>query len=476
MRKISLILITTILTLGCSKKDDQSSSLPSVSIVQVTNITLNSATSGGDITDNGGATITSKGVCWSTSSNPDINDSRTNEGSGDGTFVSQLTSLESETTYFLRAYAENSSGISYSEEISFFTEINCSGNIYEGNIYLTTQTEVNNFGINNYCEVTEALTIGSTPIGSTDPVVNLSPLNSIQKVKFLSIQFTQVLEDLDGLENLQVVTERIAIYENLELKNIDGLINVTSPLNDVAIERNEKLETIDGLSSLNSLIELNNRPPTMFVMNNDLLNNIDGLNGINSMEGGALFIWYNPLITNIDALSNIPGTIDELAFFGNDSLSNLDGLSHLETITGTLSIVVSSSLTNLSGLNNLTSVGGGLTLSFVPLTTLEGLGNLNSIQGGLKLTQNSFLTNIDALTSLTTIGSLEIEQIGATNLDGFINLVTIDGDLEITRNNFLADFCGLEAAIINGIGGEYIVNLNAYNPTIQDIIDGNCSL
>ena len=64
-----------------------------------------------------------------------------------------------------------------------------------------------------------------------------------------------------------------------------------------------------------------------------------------------------------------------------------------------------------------------------------------------------------------------------TNLDGLENLIQIDYALHISSNIALTDFCGLENLFINGVGPSfYTVENNAYNPTQQDIIDGNCSL
>ncbi len=78
-----------------------------------------SAKSGGIITDDGGADIISRGVCYSTSENPTT--PCTNDGIGMGEFSSTITPLESGTKYYVRAYAENSQGISYGNEYSFVT-------------------------------------------------------------------------------------------------------------------------------------------------------------------------------------------------------------------------------------------------------------------------------------------------------------------------------------------------------------------
>ena len=95
--------------------------LPKVNTASVTGIPFTTATSGGEIYSFGGAPITARGVCWSTSHNPTISDSKTTDGTGMGSFVSHLSGLTIGTTYYVRAYATNSMGASYGEERSFTT-------------------------------------------------------------------------------------------------------------------------------------------------------------------------------------------------------------------------------------------------------------------------------------------------------------------------------------------------------------------
>ena len=94
----------------------------------ISNIRVSSATIAGNITDDGGATITARGFCWSTNPTPTIADSKTEEGSGLGSFSSSLTGLTEDTTYNVRSYATNEVGTTYGEEISFKT--------YENLVYL----------------------------------------------------------------------------------------------------------------------------------------------------------------------------------------------------------------------------------------------------------------------------------------------------------------------------------------------------
>ena len=94
---------------------------PTVSTGSVINITYHSAQVSGNVTDDGGATVTEKGICWSTSTDPTINDDHAVYGTGVGVFWLNIDGLSAETQYYARAYAINSEGISYGEWVSFTT-------------------------------------------------------------------------------------------------------------------------------------------------------------------------------------------------------------------------------------------------------------------------------------------------------------------------------------------------------------------
>ncbi|MFA6924630.1 MAG: hypothetical protein WC223_10295 [Bacteroidales bacterium] len=87
----------------------------------VTDITTITATSGGTVASDGGNAVTAYGVCWATTTNPTIANSKTVDGSGVGSFISNITGLTSGTTYYVRAYATNGAGTSYGNQVSFTT-------------------------------------------------------------------------------------------------------------------------------------------------------------------------------------------------------------------------------------------------------------------------------------------------------------------------------------------------------------------
>ena len=96
--------------------------LPTLSTIAASNITFTSATCGGSITSDGNAEITSRGICYSTKSNPTISSSKVTSGSGTGTFTCNLANLSDGTTYYARAYATNKKGTAYGAQISWTTK------------------------------------------------------------------------------------------------------------------------------------------------------------------------------------------------------------------------------------------------------------------------------------------------------------------------------------------------------------------
>jgi hypothetical protein len=94
--------------------------IPIVNTSGVVNISSASASGGGNVSD-GGAIVTSRGVCWSTASNPTIFNNKVLAGSGSGTFSCNITGLTANTTYHVRAFATNSVGTAYGADSTFIT-------------------------------------------------------------------------------------------------------------------------------------------------------------------------------------------------------------------------------------------------------------------------------------------------------------------------------------------------------------------
>ena len=121
--------------------------LPTITTSSPTSVGVDTVVIGGDISSDGGSSIVLRGICYSTSPNPNMGNSRTEDGSGTGSFNTVLRGLTPSTTYYARSYAKNSNGVVvYGNEVSFTTSLpglRCPGTPtvtdVDGNIYNTVQ-------------------------------------------------------------------------------------------------------------------------------------------------------------------------------------------------------------------------------------------------------------------------------------------------------------------------------------------------
>jgi len=129
---------------SCNTKN-KSELLPILTTTTATEITENSAKSGGTITSDGGDVVTARGVCWGTTENPTIVSNKTTDGSETGTFTSAVTGLTPGTAYYIRAYATNSAGTGYGASVKIMTlpvagsVTDVDGNTYQS-VNIGTQT------------------------------------------------------------------------------------------------------------------------------------------------------------------------------------------------------------------------------------------------------------------------------------------------------------------------------------------------
>ena len=168
--------------------------IPEVTTSSVSMISSTGGTSGGNVTSSGAALVTARGLAFSTSQNPTTVNGSTINGSGIGVFTSALTGLTASTLYYVRAYATNSIGTAYGNQVSFMTSFpsfTCGTSMVsdvESNMYNTVQIgtqcwtksnlKVSKYrngvniptGLNNF--TWQATSSGAYAIYSNDPVNN----------------------------------------------------------------------------------------------------------------------------------------------------------------------------------------------------------------------------------------------------------------------------------------------------------------
>lgn len=139
-----LFLVGLLFTLICNCKKEAVKVIPTVTIEAVTNIANNSASSGGMVTSDGGSTVIECGICWNTSENPTTADSKTSDVVSSEVYYSSLSGLTANTTYYVRAYATNSIGTGYANQISFTTSgpLIISKPVYNPNLSYGTVSDI----------------------------------------------------------------------------------------------------------------------------------------------------------------------------------------------------------------------------------------------------------------------------------------------------------------------------------------------
>jgi uncharacterized protein (TIGR02145 family) len=140
--QISVIILTFFLLQTCKKE----ASLPAVETQDVFDITYRTATSGGNVTGDGGASVVERGLCWNTDGNPTIDDNFAIGGMGVGPFRKSMTTLLPGTTYYLRAYGTNSAGTGYGNEVTFNTDPVLVPELITYPITFTSQTSIETGG------------------------------------------------------------------------------------------------------------------------------------------------------------------------------------------------------------------------------------------------------------------------------------------------------------------------------------------
>lgn len=293
-----------------------------------------------------------------------------------------------------------------------FNTTQYTSNIYDGSVFLYNQEAINEFGSHHYDEILFNLTIESLGVYDLSPLHDLKIVHGDVNIKY------SPFENLEGLENLNAIGGNLYFYNNQNLINLNGLESITRIDGKIQSYSNRFLNDISGLKNVRGFKgglefeETKIREITIF-------------QDATSLEN--LYLGYNPELHNISGLRNVTEIEDYLDLGGNNALMNLNALSAINHING--DVHISSPAISSIGLVNLESVGGILDLFFLPgITDLDDLSNLRS----------------------------------------FAILI-------IWANENLVDLCGLSSAVIN-MNIPVDISGNPYNPTLEDFINGDCSL
>lgn len=390
--------------------------------------------------------------------------------------------------------------------------------IYDGNVQLKSQSDVDTFAASGWTEVTGRLLISGSQI------TDLSGLRSLTKVDDLSIWRINEAEGLSGLCNLQEIGRVLEIQSCNGLKSLKGLERLKSIGRGLELTSNAVLEDISTLSNL-ELVGYEDRGETYYenitIETNPKLVDFTGLEGITqtrelrvidnasitSLKGlGSItkavnvFIQENDELISLDELklvaveksvsissnpkltsANIASleSARSLGISQNNALINVSGYSKLTSLEG-LSFYKNTMLSSISGFDNLESIGDGGTVNVLyvndcqSLTSLTSFTNLKNIKGGFGINECRKLTSINGLVIEEIEGSLTLAYTDLTELSGLGNLTKVGGMVAIRKNPKLTDFCELKPLLSGtGFSGTWSVMDNSANPTTVDVL-ANC--
>lgn len=366
----------------------------------------------------------------------------------------------------------------------------CASVVFNGNVQLGSQAEVNAF-TTQYTKITGKLQV----YGAN--VKDLAPLSKIDTVLGkVEIVTTDSLASLNGL-NIKYIGNNLYLEANKRLRDISALTKVKFVGKDLVILDCDSLKTLSGLENIDSIkgslyIGIQAWTTPAVAKSNDLLENLcaltnvitkNGLTGTYNVANNA----HNPIVADYAA-----GKCFSVIYNGNVQFSTqaeVDAFgSHYKIITGKLQ-VFGSNVKNLAAFSNIDTVRGKLEiLNTDSLASLNGL-NVKYVGNNVYFEANKMLRSLAALQSLKFIGKdlIILDCDTLASLNGLQNVDSIKGSIYIgvegwktppaaRSNDSLSNFCALNHVITSGgFLGSYFVANNAYNPMQTDFAAGKCT-
>ena len=310
-----------------------------------------------------------------------------------------------------------------------------------GDVRIETQTELNQFGAMRCCRYNGNISIIEAP-GTDDPIVDLSPLRSLQVINGdLVVQSNPSLVQFGDTFRCLRTVNLLAFVNNASLTRI-GRFDSLCVTRDIVVLANAQLQCIDGFQKLQRIRE------AFVVLNNPQLQKIATFNNVERI-GQGFVVNANFMLSELSGFASLRFT-PTFTIVSNVALTVIEGFNSLQKVTMNLTIRANSNVQKIDGFEALKKVGGLLTIGDqVLLTDICAFDVLKTV-GGIDFFNNSLLQFLDAFVSLETVGALDLRIFNNDSLlsiDGFANLTSIDSGLEISENDELLDLCGLSALL-----------------------------
>lgn len=411
MKKILLLLVISQI-IGCSTDDDSriiGNLPPSEFEVNVFNLTDRSAT-----------------ITWTPAKDPEgksvnyqifLGSVKLKETFADRYEIEDLTA---QTTYSGKIIASDGEKETV-EDFSFQTDV-FTPKVFEGNVYLSTQAEVNEFGAKNYNIVNGSLVLQAGSYMAVTDIDDLTPLVDLIEVKEELLIRDSPLESLLGLQSVTKVGGALGINDNNKLRNLDGLEGLRTITKALAIHNNVLLSEISALQSVESI--------------------------------GEIYITFNE---NLQTISLLPEaqSLSYIYILANPSLQKIEGFEKIRKTESFLVIDSNAKLVELPAFEELVTIGGKLLFNGNDKLETIAFPKLEKIASSFQLLNNDNLNN----------------------LQGFQELRFVGGNVGFFLNPKLSDYCNLSALVNEGeMNGEFRIQGNLYNPEKEDFQNGNCKL
>ncbi|WP_299246626.1 hypothetical protein [uncultured Aquimarina sp.] len=437
--------------------------------------------------------------------------------------IDHLTTGE---TYYWKIQSTDTNGLTSLSDLKKFSIYE---KVWEGNLSISSQADLDNFESNGYTRISgnlgiqqlenprfnqlktlhkvdgilqllsnnfinleglENLThVGDFLIAGNDFIETIEHLKNLKKVGSITIDNNPSLVSLNGLQNIIELRGRVFLSDLPLIINFNGFPQAIKEIHgDFDISKFPKITNIDALQNIEKITGTLN-------INFTSLNNFNGLSNLKEISKDLRVTYNDDLMTvnfpnlevvkeyfsiannenltslNFDALS---ASIDTIAIISNPLLSEITGFNNVTTVTNYLSIVGNDSLININGFNNLSEATESLNVHFRNnniLETVRGFNNLINV-AELTISNNNNIISI-ALNNIKTANTISLnnnENLKDIELESLENVMT---SFEISANSVLTNYCGLSnyASLALQAQKEITILNNAYNPTTEMVAD-----
>ena len=441
--KIAAICFITLVTICCSNdsEDTNNETLPIITTTGVSNITLTSAICGGNIISTEGRSIISKGLVYSTSPNPSINDFVKNIGNGPESFVTFIDNLSPNTTYYIKSFASTNAGTAYGQEVVFRTLGPTPPTV--------TTNSIENITNNSAIILGNITNSGNSPILSKGLVWSTNPNPTITD----NIQTNSENQNLFSttISNLSRNTQ---YYVRAFATNSLG----TSYGNEIKFTTSDKYLMFSTTGEISRYVLHNSQDKILYLITYD--HSFSGLSNFKLIA----YDYLNNIVLQQKTIS--PFSVNSIAH----SLSNYNNQIELYIVSGNSLSILNSSLQeidniNLASNNNISSVvqkNGLIFISYYNTNLSQSKiavysrNNLNLISETVVYTNSPTLNVYSDLSNANQIKCLNLPQ-GSNSSDFKIETFSNNG------NHLSSDF-----------GTNYLEgNINRTSDNINFIIIGN---